>query len=50
MQELEDIYSDLCAILSEAIFSGADIISAKVKWYIHLLGVEQINETNIYLN
>lgn len=30
MQELEDIYSDLCGIVSEAIFNGADIISAKV--------------------
>ncbi|XP_031637064.1 uncharacterized protein LOC116349649 isoform X3 [Contarinia nasturtii] len=29
MQELEDIYSDLCGIVSEAIFNGADIISAK---------------------
>lgn len=37
--ELEDIYSDLCGIVSEAIFNGADIISAKVtpnlneKWW-----------------
>lgn len=30
MQELEDIYSDLCGIVSEAIFNGADVISAKV--------------------
>lgn len=30
MQELEEIYSDLCGIVSEAIFNGADIISAKV--------------------
>lgn len=30
MQELEDIYTDLCGIVSEAIFNGADIISAKV--------------------
>lgn len=31
LQELEDIYSDLCGIVSEAIFNGADIISAKVR-------------------
>lgn len=30
MQELEEIYTDLCGIVSEAIFNGADIISAKV--------------------
>lgn len=30
MQELEEIYSDLCAIIADAIFNGADIISSKV--------------------
>lgn len=31
MEELELIYTDLCNIVSEAIFNGADIISTKVK-------------------
>lgn len=45
MQELQDVYADLCAILSDAIFNGADIISSKVnfpaqnirKWWLSLL-------------
>lgn len=32
MQELQDVYADLCAILSDAIFNGADIISSKVNF------------------
>lgn len=30
MQELEEIYIDLCAIVSDAVLQGADIISTKV--------------------
>lgn len=30
MQELEEIYNDLCTIVSEAVLQGADIIATKV--------------------
>lgn len=37
LQELEEVYTDLCAIVSEAIFNGADVISSKVSIYtIHI--------------
>ena len=36
MQELEDIYNDLCAITSEAIFNGADIILSKVSVFVQM--------------
>lgn len=31
IQELEEVYSDLCSIMSEAIFQGAEAISARVR-------------------
>lgn len=30
LQELEEIYNDICSIMSEAIFQGAEAISARV--------------------
>lgn len=30
MQELEEIYSELCVIVSDAVLQGADVISTKV--------------------
>lgn len=32
LQELEDIYNDLCATVSEAVIQGAEVISSKVSW------------------
>lgn len=31
LQELEEIYDDLCNIMSEAVLQGAESISAKVR-------------------
>lgn len=30
MQELEEIYSDLCSIITESILQGSDVLSTKV--------------------
>lgn len=35
--ELEDIYNDLCSIISEAVLQGAEAISTKVSTFLQLL-------------
>lgn len=36
-QELEEIYNELCSIVSEAVLQGADVISSKVRIFYKLL-------------
>lgn len=50
MADLEDIYADLCQIVSDAIFNGSDIIASKVNRNYHAL--HQFNcmrISNIYI-
>lgn len=37
LQELEEVYTDLCSIISDAIYNGADIITAKVRMQFSIL-------------
>lgn len=36
LQELEEIYSDLCSIVSEAVLQGAEAISTRVSFFYFL--------------